>query len=130
MAKQRARVAVRKAVERATVAAREQQRSVYEPNVIAEGVRAVAVHLEPIVTPGALYWAAPFRFVIEQMAPRVCGHYGLPAERAQDVGEYLLAAFNDFVVSIVEGFDREHFEAWITAQSRQDVTEGGASGIG
>lgn len=115
MARPRAKAAVRKAAARALETARASS----EPNVIAEGVRSLAVDLEPHTTPGALYWTAPMAYIAEQAAPRICRMAELPAERVDDVAAYMHAALNEYVVALVDGFDSQHFEAWIAAQKLQ-----------
>lgn len=126
MARRRIRAAQRKAEEMVTRLARERTQREHEPAVIADGVRAVAEEIAPMVKPGSLYWTAPFQYVIEQMAPRVCVAHGLDPERVDDVAGYLLAALNEFAVALVGEFDLEHFEAWTAAAG--SPSEGVASG--
>lgn len=125
MAKQRVRARARKIAHAAAAAALERERDADEAQVIARGVFAVARDLQSTVTPGSLYWTAPNAYVAEQAAPRICRMAQLPAGREDDVAAYLHAALNEFLVSLVEGFDAEHFEAWSAAQRRQEEVRSG-----
>lgn len=87
---------------------------------IAFGVLAVAREVSPHLDPGALYWVAPFTYVAEQMAPRVCAAHDVPPAQAEDVAAYLLAALNEYVVALVGEFDIEHYEAWTAAAALRD----------
>lgn len=116
--RQRVRAAVRKAAERTLAVERS------EAQEVAGGVLAVAQEIAPLVKPGSLYWTAPFQYVCEQMAPRVCAAHGLAGERREDVATYLLAGMNEYVVALVGEFNREHFEAWIAAADTQEVSRG------
>lgn len=113
MARQRVRQAVRKA------AFAIERRQVGEADVVAVGVRNVALELAPLAKAGSLYWLAPTQYVAEQMAPRVCEQYNLALERRDDVASYLMVAMQEFITALVGELDLEHFEAWVAAQNAQ-----------
>lgn len=83
-----------------------------EADLVGVGVRAVAKEIVGEIEPGALYWRAPFQYVVEQAAPRIAKQFGVPEALMDELRAYLLAGLNEYLIALVGDLDVEHFENW------------------
>lgn len=87
-----------------------------EADHIGVRVGELAKQAAPAAAPGMLQYLAPLMFVAERATIGVLKLHKLPADRGEDVEQYLLAALQEYVVAVAGEFDVNHFEAWTAAQ--------------
>lgn len=92
---------------------------------IGSGVYTIAVDLQGRELPLPLPLTAPLIYASEMTAAVLAQKHEWARGRREDVSKYVFHALQELLVATVEGFDREHFEAYIAAAVLQDTTESG-----
>lgn len=101
---------VSNAIVRAAAAKRRERDE--EAHGIAAEVYAAVLDARPVIGSAPAWMMGPLLYVAEASAPAVVKAHRLPVDDGEDVAAYLMHGMADLLVSMVGGFDREHFEAW------------------